>query len=330
MTDRDHNNRHPLLLPGLLLAALAGTPLVTSSPYILNVMILTGLHIILAASNRLILRMGVWFLGTAAFYAIGVYSLLLARQFLGLDYWTALPLAGLAAGLVALGLGYATARVQGVPFCIITVALVEVVRLTIVRLGGGRPVKCAPPEALLGLDFSSKVHYFYLILLILALALGLLYLVERSRFGRNARAMAESESLCRSLGINTVRHRVWIMALCCALAGLAGGFFAPYVRVVGYSTFTLNASIVILIYVVVGGTRSLWGPVIGATFLTILPEFLPGRAAVQNILYSAIVLASLFFLPGGLISLGTVLRAGRPTTLPALLRNRAKERRTGS
>ena len=307
-----------------MLAALACAPLVTTSSYILNVMILTGLHVILAASNRLILRMGVWFLGTAAFYAIGVYSVILARQLLGLNYWLALPLAGLAAGLVALGLGYATARVQGVPFCIITVAFVEVVRLTIVRLGGGHPVKCARPEAVFGLDFSSKVHYFYLIMVLLILCLGLLHLVERSRFGRNARAMAESETLSQSLGVNTVRHRVLIMSLCCFIAGLAGGFFAPYVRVVGYTTFTLTASIVILIFVVVGGTRNMWGPVIGAAFLTVLPEFLPGRAAVQNIIYAAIVLASLFFLPGGLISLPRIIREGRLTTLAAGLKNRRR------
>ena len=62
---------------------------------------------------------------------------------------------------------------------------------------------------------------------------------------------------------------------------------------------------------------------VGAAFLTILPEFLPGRAAIQNILYAAIVLASLFFLPGGLISLPEVVRSGKLTTLPGLLRKRA-------
>ena len=107
MNDLGQNKRSPYLVLGLILGAAACAPLITSSPYILNVLILTGLHIILAASNRLILRSGVWFLGTAAFYAVGVYTVLLARQFLGLNYWLALPLAGLAAGLVALGLGYA-------------------------------------------------------------------------------------------------------------------------------------------------------------------------------------------------------------------------------
>lgn len=307
-----------------VVCVLLAWPLISRSPYIFNIMIMTGLHIILATSNRLILRTGTWFLGHAAFYAIGVYTVLLARQFLGLNYWAALPLAGLAAGIVALVLGFTTAKVRGVPFCIITVALVEVVRLTIVRLGGGRPVKCPPPEALFGLDFSSKIHYYYFIFALVTLTLLILNRVEKSRFGGNIVATAESESLAESVGINTTRYRVVIMSLSCFFAGIAGGFFAPYVRVVGYTTFTLTASIVILIYVVVGGGRSLWGPVIGAAFLTILPEFLPGRAAIQNIIYAAVVLGTLFFLPGGLITLPrAVLRRDLPTMVQVIKRKTA-------
>ncbi len=315
-------DRRKAFVLGIILVMVAVVPVVTSSAYVLHVLILCGINIILAASNRLILRMGVWFLGQAAFYAVGVYAVLLGRQFLGISYWLALPLAGLTAALIALGIGYATARVKGVPFCIITVALVEVTRLTIVRLGGGRPVKCPAPEGPLGIDWSGKAEYYYLILLLVLVVLILLYLIEHSRFGRNAEVMAESETLAESLGINTVRHRVLIMSACCFCAGLAGGFFAPYVRVVGYTTFTLTTSIVILIYVVVGGTQSMWGAVLGAVFLTVLPEFLPGRAAIQNIIYAAIVLVSLFFLPGGLISLPEVIRQRKLTPLPQMIRSR--------
>ena len=301
-------------------------PLFSQSPYLLNILIMTGLYIILATTNRLILRTGTWFLGHIAFYAVGAYTVLLARQYLGISYWLALPLAGVMAGLVALGLGYATARVKGVPFCIITVAFVEVVRLTIVKLGGGRPVKCPPPDSLFGLTFDDKIPYFYLIFFLVALTIFVLHMVERSRVGEAIIATAESESLAESIGINTVRYRVLIMVLCCSFAGLAGGFFAPYVRVVGYSTFTLTASIVILIYVVVGGSRSLWGAVIGAAFLNILPEFLPGRASIQNIIYASIVLASLFFLPGGLITLPQVIRQRRIVTLPQVIKEKIASR----
>ena len=87
----------------------------------------------LAVSNRLILKTGMWFLAHAAFYAIGAYTVLLLTWKLGLNFWLAFPFAGLIAGTIAMGLGYATSRVKGVYFCIITVAFVEVVRLAIIK-----------------------------------------------------------------------------------------------------------------------------------------------------------------------------------------------------
>ncbi len=301
-------------------AALTLVPLCTRSPYVLNIGIFIGIHILLASSNRLILKTGLWFMGHAAFFAIGVYALLLARLFLGLNYWVAFPLAGIASGLVALGLGYATSRVKGVPFAIITIAFVEIVRLTIIKFGGGHPIKCPPPEALLTMNFNSKVHYYYFIMVLVIGSFVFLARIERSRIGGAIAAIAVTESLAESVGINTTRYRVVVMAASCFVAGLAGAFFAPYVEVVGYSTFTLTASILILFFVVIGGIDSLWGPVVGATFMTLLPEFLPGSAAVQNILNASIVLASLFFLPGGLITLPRVIRARSLRTLPQLIR----------
>lgn len=322
------DNIRSMIIICLLAALSLSVPAISQSPYILNILIMTGLHIILATTNRLILRTGTWFLGHAAFYAIGVYSLLLIRQFIGLNYWVALPLSGLLSGLVALGLGYATARVRGVPFCIITVAFVEVVRLTIMKMGGGRPVKCPPPEAILGFDFSNKIHFYYFIFLLVAITLFILHRIEKSRIGGSIIAIADSESLAESVGINSTRYRVAIMSVGCFFAGIAGAFFAPYVKVVGYTTFTLNASIVILIYVVVGGSKNLWGPVVGAAFLTILPEFLPGRAAIQNIMYAAIVLATLFFLPGGLVTLPQVILQKKTVTLFQTVRQRFGDKST--
>jgi branched-chain amino acid transport system permease protein len=279
-------------------------PWLANSAYAHHLLIMMGLAIILAASNRLILVSGAWFMGHAAFYAIGAYGLVLLRTKAGLDYWVALPLIGMVAGVVALGLGYATSRVKGIPFCLITVAFVEVVRLTIIKtpyLGGHKALMSQPPEPFLGVDFSSKIHYYYFILLLVALTLLLLQLIEKSPVGAALKAMAENESLAESVGINTVRYRVITMAVCAFFGGIAGAFYAPYVAVTGPTSFTLTTSVMIVFHVVVGGAGSIWGPVIGVIFLTLLPEVLPSRAAYQNILYAIIVLASLFFLPEGLV-----------------------------
>ena len=287
-------------------AGLVALPWVAKSAYVQHLTIMSGLAIVLAVSNRIVLLCGAWFMGHAAFYAIGAYGLVLLRSELGLNYWVALPLIGLVACLVAIGLGYATSRVKGMPFCIITVAFVEVVRLTITKvefLGGHRALKCAPPDPIFGINFSSKISYYYLILLMVAFTVIFLSLIEKSRVGNILKTMAENESLAESLGINTVRYRVVILSICAFFGGIAGGFYAPYVAVTGPTSFTLVTSIMILFYAVVGGVGSIWGPVVGAVFLNILPELLPNRASIQNILYAAIVLASLFFLPNGIIGL---------------------------
>jgi len=287
-------------------------PLVLRSAYSQHLMIMIGLMIILAVSNRLILVSGAWFMGHAAFYAIGAYGVVLLRSKAGLDYWVALPLAGIIASVVALGLGYATSKIRGIPFAIISVAFVEVIRLTIIKikwLGGHKALTSPPPEPLLSFDFSLKIEYYYFVLFIVLIVLLILWLVENSPVGAALKTMAENEDLAESLGINTTRYKVFTLTLCAFFGGIAGGIYAPYIAVTGPTSFTLNTSIIILFNVVVGGMGSIWGPVAGAIFLTMLPEFMPGQAGFQNILYALIVLAALFFLPQGIVSLPDRIRS---------------------
>ncbi len=300
-----------------LLVVLVLLPWLANTAYSHHLMIMAGIAIILAISNRLILMSGSWFMGHAAFYAIGAYGVVLLRAKLGLSYWTAFPLIGVTAGVIALGLGYATSRVKGIPFCLISVAFVEVVRLTIIKipfLGGYKALKCPPPEQILGFDFHSKIEYYYFLLLLVVIVFLALYLIEKSHVGMTLKRMAESESFTQSLGVNTIRYRVVTLAVCAASAGMAGGFFAPYVAVTGPTSFTLSTSVLILMAVIVGGMGNIFGPVIGAIFLTLLPEFLPSRAAFQNILFAAIILTSLFFLPEGLIRIPHLARKALRST----------------
>jgi branched-chain amino acid transport system permease protein len=296
-----------MLLYALLVGILVA-PLFLQSLYVLNLLIMIGLAIILAVTNNMILRTGAWFFGHIAFFAIGAFTMLAGRIVLGLNYWMVLPLSGIMAGLSALGFGYATYRVKGIPFCILTVAFVEVVRLTFQRICQGRAIICPTPEALFGIDFASRIHYYYPICVLVALTLALMRMIDASRVGSNLTIIHDNEPLAESVGINAVRYRVMIMAVCCALAGLAGGFFAPYIKVVGDTSFGMNAQAVVFMGIVVGGMGSFWGPVVGAIFMALLPEFLPRSAAMQDIIYSSVVLVSLFYLPGGIISLPGVIK----------------------
>jgi len=251
-------------------------------------------------------------MGMAAFYAIGAYGLVLLREYIEVGFWVAAPLVGILAAVIALGLGYATSRVRGIPFAIISIAFVEVVRLTIIKipfLGGHKAWLCPPPEPFLGVTFSSKLHIYYMILLFCA-AVGIVFLrLEKIHTGKCLKTIAENEEVAESVGINTSRYKVTVLAAGAFVGSVTGALFASYIGIIGPTSFTLGTSVLIIMYVVVGGIGSIWGAIVGAAFLTLLPELLPGQAAEQNIAYATVVLLVFFWLREGLISLPSRLKA---------------------
>ena len=299
----------------LLVIALV-MPAVVENPRLLHALIMAGLAIVLATSNRLPFVGGTWHFGHIGFYAIGAYTVLLLVTKLGLSFWLSVPLAGVAAGVIGLGFAYATLRVRGVYFALLTLIFVEVVRLTITYvpfLGGYRVMSVPPPNPitipyLFTIEFTTRLPYYYLIFGLVTITLIFLYRVEKSRIGAVLNAIAQSDYLTESIGINTARYKVLAFCIAAVFAGVAGAFYAPYVTVIGPSVFTLWASIVIWIYIVVGGMNSFWGPVVGVIFLVLLREYLPGTGAWENIFYGTTVVIALFFLPGGIVSLPRVVR----------------------
>ena len=119
------------------------------------------------------------------------------------------------------------------------------------------------------------------------------------RWGRTINAVRQSEIASETIGVSVYRWKVGAFALSAVLAGLSGAFFAHQDGYIVSDTFTFNKSVELLVYVILGGARSLFGPVIGATVLVILPEFLK-------------TLASYDFRAGS--------RQADPGTLPAVLR----------
>jgi len=319
----------------LLAAVLLAMPVIISQdPRLLHTFVMAGLAIILATSNRLVYFTGSVHFGHIAFYAIGAYTAVLLVTKLGVLFWFAFLAAGVVAGIVALAFAAAT-KVKGFYFTLLTLAFVEVVRLTITftpALGASRAMRCPPPNPitiphLFTIEFATRVEYYYFILVLVAITLVVLYLIEKSQVGAALSGIAQSEPLAESIGINAARHKVLTFSICAVFAGLAGAFYAPYATVIGPSNFTIWASVIIWFQMVVGGADSFWGPVIGAVSLVFLREFMPGTGAYENIYYAVAVLATLFFLPGGLISLPRVVRQkGSKGMVSLRLRERLSKR----
>lgn len=312
-------NRHNLVRTTaflILAAILLVVPIVIRDPYVVHILIMVGISIILCASLRLVLVTGIWNLGQIAFYAIGAYTLTLLMVYYDVSFWLSLPLAGIAAAVVSLGFGYLTIRIKGLYFVMLTLAFVEMIRLTIIAvpfLGAQRVMNIPPPNPiiipyLLRVEFISKTPYYYLVLALVVITLAVLYLIDRSRMGDILKSIAASEPLCQSVGINTTRYKVLAFVICSFFAGIAGGFYAPYIGLIAPGSFTSWASIMVFLALVVGGVGSFWGPVIGASLMTALPEVLRGAVMYEPLISAATLILILFFLPGGLVSLPRVVR----------------------
>lgn len=288
--------------------------LVRNDQFLLSIIIIAGIYCLYAVSLRFVFLADVWLVGPAAFSAIGAYGVTFLMRAAGLSYWLCLPLVGVSVAIIALGFGYITIRVRGLYFAILSMAFIEVIRLTLVDTLGTHMVLTVPAPNpiiiphLFVIDFTSRVSYYYFILALFLITLVILYKVERLPFGTNLKAVAQSELLAESIGINVVWHKVSALCIGAFFVGITGCFFAAYNQTISPQSFTVGGSMIVLILMVVGGIGSIWGPVIGATVLTIFPEYLNVGPVLQNSIYAVFVILTLYFLPSGLISLPQVIQ----------------------
>ena len=301
-----------------LIVLLFLIPLFVKDAYALHILIMATISIILASSLRLILTSGQMSLGHGGMMSIGAYTSALLVMKLGLSTWAALPVAGLAAGVVALLVGYPFTRVKGIYFVMVTVFLAEVVRLIFeqwrsLTSGTSGLTNIPRPDAiivpgLVSIDFTSKAHFYYLIVVMALITLLVLYTLERSYIGRAWFSIQQADFLAESVGINTTRLKVAAFSIGCFFAGIAGAFYSHYIAVITPAGFGFLFAVYTLVYMVVGGMRRFSGPVVGAFVLTLLPESVRVLKEYQPILFAAVLILIIFFMPEGIVGLPERLR----------------------
>ena len=285
-------------------------PMVLQNPRWFHLVITVGIYILLAGGLRLVIDVGQLSTAHAGFMGIGAYSSTILSMKLGLSFWIALPLSGMIGGIMAILIGVPLLRLKGPYFFVITLAFGEILRMTFISwqdlFGGAVGISGIPlPDPIkafgLNLEFSShSVHFYYLLLILLLPSFYVFYRLEKSRFALVWSAIREYDSLAQSFGINLMYYKVMAFFIACVLAGLTGSFYAHYMSYISPGSFTLNESLLLVIMVVLGGTESIFGVIIGVILLTLISEL--GRAAVQfqPMIYGASLLLILLFVPGGL------------------------------
>lgn len=163
---------------------------------------------------------------------------------------------------------------------------------------------------------AIDAYYPALAVALLAATLFVLYGVERSDLGRLFKAIENNDAIPRSVGLNVIYLKVLCVVIASAAVGLAGGVHAYANNVIAPSDFTYFVAILALAYVKIGGEGHPFGPVLGATVLTLVGQWVAGISAWENIFYGAVIVVTLLVFPGGLVGLaararGLVTRGAR-------------------
>lgn len=241
---------------------------------------------ILGLSIYLPLMAGQLSLATPGFYALGGYlaAILSTKVFQFSGNLFPLPLlllemllAGVSSGILAIALGIPVLRLRGIYLAIATIAFVEILRVLALNLeitGGAVGIFAIPQP------FNSPIEYLWIALPLLLLSMVFLYRLERIRAGRALSAIREDELAADAMGINPTYYKVLSFTLSAILAGLVGAVSAHFLNTWNARQGTFDASVIFLAFVLIGGSRTFVGPVVGGIILTALPEALRGLASI--------------------------------------------------
>jgi branched-chain amino acid transport system permease protein len=320
--------RTPASRAGLwvLLAVAVAFPFVAGD-YVLYLANLVGIFTIAALGlNILTGYTGQISLGHAGFVGVGAYATAIAATRLGLPFWLALPAGGVAACLVGAVVGLPSLRIKGLYLAIATLAAQVIFEWVFTNwtgvTGGIRGLNVAP-ASLLGFAFDSDRRTYFLVLglaTLLAFAAANLF---RTRIGRAFIAVRDRDISAELMGIDLFRTKILAFMISSFYAGIAGGLWVYFAKVVTPESFPLSLSIQFLAMIIVGGLGSIKGTIFGAVFVTLVPEglralvqgatrFAPDAMAwlapMKDILFGAMIVGFLIFEPHGLAEIWNRVR----------------------
>lgn len=293
----------------ILAICLAGTTLPSVLPnlfyvHLANLTLVSG---IFALSLWIIYSVGQLSLCHGAFAGLGAYISALLSLRAGFPPFLALIAGGLATAAAAALLGSVILRLRGVYFVLVTFLFGQMFTLVALNwagvTNGANGLIAIPSVTMFGYGFGSRPAFFYFAFAVFLLVLLFTWALNRSTYGRAFHSIQQNINLAESCGIDTARFQVIAFAIGSGIAGIGGAMIAHYIHYVSPDTFTFHNSVAYITMLVVGGRSLLWGAIVGAAFLTPLPELLRDFEGLQHILYGAIMIVVLRILPGGLISI---------------------------
>ena len=290
---------------GALALVLVALPLVFPNNYFFEVAILVALNAIVCVGlNLLIGYAGQISLGHAGFYALGAYgSAILAARY-GWPAWVSMPAAVAAVGLLAWAVGRPTLRLKGHYLAMATLGLGVIVSIVLANedgVTGGPDGMSVPALELFGHAVRGEPVWYAIVGVGLWLTVWFALNLIDSPIGRALRALHGSEVAAETVGIDSARWKLRVFVQSALIAATAGALTAHYAGFITPAKASFLHSVELVIMVVFGGMASIWGAVVGAAVLTLLPQFLTVLKDYEMMVFGAVLIATMVFFPQGVV-----------------------------
>jgi len=287
-----------------------------------EILVFLTINVLLVSTYRLLTLTGEWSLGHVVIMGVGAYASALYTKEFGVWVPVSMVLGGVTAALLAILLSFPLFRMKGFYFLIGSFAAGEIIRLLWKRFrdpfGGAKGIKGIDPMpdfsiGIYDFDFFEPVSYYYFSGVVVAACLWVLWRIEKSPVGLTFHAVHWQDKLAEASGVNLRAYRTLAFAIASGFAGVGGALMAHYVGTINPNSFDIEVMVFVLTWAIVGGTGTFYGPILGCVVLTVLNEIVlreMGFEQMRPLIYGAILIASILFMPKGLESV--VQRLFRP------------------
>lgn len=292
----------------LLIVAAMFLPLILNNTYYVTMFCLALIYMIVAFGLNFITGMtGQMNLGTAGIFCMGAYTSALLTTKTSCSPWLGLIAVVVVGLLVGIGLGYPSLRLKGVYLSLTTIAFGEIVRQLVNNMtdftSGAQGVRNIPKLNLFGYVLDTKLKMYYFLLALVVIFGFVSYRIIHSKWGRVFIAVRDNIDAVDACGISSAKIKILAFTLAAVFGTFAGGIYAHYSGYINPSTFTLNLSVSFVVMVMVGGSGTLMGPILGSIIVSMLPELLRFMGNYYQITYYTLVLLCTIFVPGGICNL---------------------------
>lgn len=292
----------------LLIVAAMFLPLILNNTYYVTMFCLALIYMIVAFGLNFITGMtGQMNLGTAGIFCMGAYTSALLTTKTSCSPWLGLIAVVVVGLLVGIGLGYPSLRLKGVYLSLTTIAFGEIVRQLVNNMtdftSGAQGVRNIPKLNLFGYVLDTKLKMYYFLLALVVIFGFVSYRIIHSKWGRVFIAVRDNIDAVDACGISSAKIKILAFTMAAVFGTFAGGIYAHYSGYINPSTFTLNLSVSFVVMVMVGGSGTLMGPILGSIIVSMLPELLRFMGNYYQITYYTLVLLCTIFVPGGICNL---------------------------